>query len=52
MRTTLLMLSAAPLALPLVCDRVLVLRDGALREEFRSPNIDQDTLMAACISGH
>ena len=38
--------------LPLVCDRVLVLRDGALREEFRSPNIDQDTLMAACISGH
>ncbi len=38
--------------LPLVCDRALVLRDGALREEFKSPNIDQDTLMAACITGH
>jgi sugar transport system ATP-binding protein len=38
--------------LPLVCDRVLVLRDGALQEEFRSPNIDQDSLMAACITGH
>ncbi|MBB3593261.1 simple sugar transport system ATP-binding protein [Rhizobium sp. BK529] len=38
--------------LPLVCDRVLVLRDGRLREEFKSPNIDQDALMAACIAGH
>jgi sugar transport system ATP-binding protein len=38
--------------LPLVCDRVLVLRDGALQEEFKSPNIDQDSLMAACITGH
>jgi len=38
--------------LPLVCDRVLVLRDGALQEEFRSPDIDQDSLMAACITGH
>ena len=38
--------------LPLVCDRVLVLRDGALKEEFKSPNIDQDSLMAACITGH
>jgi simple sugar transport system ATP-binding protein len=38
--------------LPLVCDRVLVLRDGALHEEFKSPNIDQDALMAACIAGH
>jgi simple sugar transport system ATP-binding protein len=38
--------------LPLVCDRVLVLRDGALKEEFKSPNIDQDSLMAACIAGH
>lgn len=38
--------------LPLVCDRVLVLRDGAMQEEFKSPNIDQDTLMAACITGH
>lgn len=38
--------------LPLVCDRALVLRDGALHEEFKSPNIDQDALMAACIAGH
>jgi simple sugar transport system ATP-binding protein len=38
--------------LPLVCDRVVVLRDGALRDEFISPNIDQDSLMAACIIGH
>ncbi len=38
--------------LPLVCDRVLVLRDGTLGEEFKSPNIDQDALMAACIAGH
>jgi simple sugar transport system ATP-binding protein len=38
--------------LPLVCDRVLVLRDGTLKEEFKSPKIDQDALMAACIAGH
>ncbi|QFY63147.1 sugar ABC transporter ATP-binding protein (plasmid) [Rhizobium grahamii] len=38
--------------LPLVCDRVLVLRDGSLQEEFKSPNIDQDSVMAACITGH
>lgn len=38
--------------LPLVCDRVLVLRDGTLQDEFISPNIDQDAVMAACISGH
>ncbi|MDM9648621.1 sugar ABC transporter ATP-binding protein [Rhizobium sp. S163] len=38
--------------LPLVCDRVVVLRDGTLCEEFKSPNIDQDALMAACIAGH
>ncbi|MBB6224926.1 sugar ABC transporter ATP-binding protein [Rhizobium leguminosarum] len=38
--------------LPLVCDRVLVLRDGTFQEEFRSPNIDQDALMAACIAAH
>ncbi|MBY3064655.1 sugar ABC transporter ATP-binding protein [Rhizobium laguerreae] len=38
--------------LPLVCDRVLVLREGTLQEEFKSPNIDQDALMAACIAGH
>ncbi|SFB62463.1 simple sugar transport system ATP-binding protein [Rhizobium sp. NFR07] len=38
--------------LPLVCDRVLVLRDGTLQEEFKSPDIDQDSLMAACITGH
>ena len=38
--------------LPLVCDRVLVLRDGTLQDEFKLPHIDQDSLMAACISGH
>ncbi|MXN51555.1 ATP-binding cassette domain-containing protein [Shinella sp. AETb1-6] len=38
--------------LPLVCDRVLVLREGRLMEEFTSPNIDQDAVMAACIAGH
>ena len=38
--------------LPLVCDRVVVLRDGAMQEEFLSPNIDQDAVMAACITGH
>lgn len=38
--------------LPLVCDRALVLRDGKLQEEFHSPHIDQDALMAACITGH
>ncbi|WP_411036551.1 sugar ABC transporter ATP-binding protein [Shinella sp. BYT-45] len=38
--------------LPLVCDRVLVLREGRLLEEFTSPNIDQDAVMAACIAGH
>jgi simple sugar transport system ATP-binding protein len=38
--------------LPLVCDRVLVLREGTLKEEFTSPDIDQDAVMAACIAGH
>ncbi|MEA3537398.1 sugar ABC transporter ATP-binding protein [Rhizobium sp. CC-YZS058] len=38
--------------LPLVCDRVLVLRDGRLTDEFLSPAIDQDAVMAACIAGH
>jgi sugar transport system ATP-binding protein len=38
--------------LPLVCDRVLVLRDGSLQQEFIAPNIDQDAVMAACITGH
>jgi ABC-type sugar transport system ATPase subunit len=38
--------------LPLVCDRVIVLRDGTLKQEFISPNIDQDAVMAACIADH
>ena len=38
--------------LPLVCDRVLVLREGRLAEEFTAPEIDQDAVMAACIAGH
>ena len=38
--------------LPNVCDRVLVLRDGRIAEEFKPPNINADRLMAACIAGH
>ena len=38
--------------LPLVCDRVLVLREGRLAEEFTAPEIDQDAVMAACLTGH
>lgn len=36
--------------LPLVCDRVLVLRDRHVAEEMTAPNIDPDRLMAACIA--
>ena len=36
--------------LPLVCDRVLVLRQRRIAEEMKAPNIDQDRLMAACLS--
>jgi sugar transport system ATP-binding protein len=35
--------------LPLVCDRVLVLRDGRFAAEFAAPNIDTDRLMAASL---
>jgi ABC-type sugar transport system ATPase subunit len=38
--------------LPHVCDRVLVLRDGRIAEEFTPPNINADRLMSACIAGH
>ncbi|HEY4192214.1 MAG TPA: sugar ABC transporter ATP-binding protein [Mesorhizobium sp.] len=36
--------------LPLVCDRVLVLRDRRIAEEIAAPGIDQDRLLAACIA--
>jgi ABC-type sugar transport system ATPase subunit len=36
--------------LPLVCDRVLVLRDRHIAEEMTAPDIDPDRLMAACIA--
>lgn len=36
--------------LPLVCDRVLVLRDQHIAEEMTAPDIDQDRLMAACLA--
>jgi ABC-type sugar transport system ATPase subunit len=36
--------------LPLVCDRVLVLRECRIAEEMKAPDIDQDRLMAACLS--
>jgi ABC-type sugar transport system ATPase subunit len=32
-----------------VCDRVLVLRDGAIAEEHNAPAIDAEQLLAACI---
>ncbi|MFM0500748.1 sugar ABC transporter ATP-binding protein [Paraburkholderia caffeinilytica] len=35
--------------LPLVCDRVLILRDGTIAREFTAPHLDADELMAACI---
>jgi simple sugar transport system ATP-binding protein len=38
--------------LPHVCDRVLVLRDGRIAEEFKPPSINADRLMSACIAGH
>jgi len=36
--------------LPLVCDRVLVLRERHIAEEMVAPDIDQDRLMAACLA--
>lgn len=36
--------------LPLVCDRVLVLRDGRIMDEYKSPDIDAETLLAASIN--
>ncbi|WEX08994.1 sugar ABC transporter ATP-binding protein [Chelativorans sp. AA-79] len=36
--------------LPLVCDRVLVLRDGEMMDEMAAPGIDQDKLLAASLS--
>ncbi len=38
--------------LPNVCDRVLVLREGRIAEEFKPPHINADRLMSACIAGH
>ena len=35
--------------LPLVCDRVLVLKDGEIGFEFKAPNIDVEQLMSASI---
>lgn len=36
--------------LPLVCDRVLVLRDRKIATEMTAPDIDQDRLLAACLT--
>lgn len=36
--------------LPLVCDRVLVLREGRIAEEMRAPGIHQDEIFAACLA--
>lgn len=36
--------------LPLVCDRVLVLRERNIAEELTAPDIDPDRLLAACIA--
>jgi simple sugar transport system ATP-binding protein len=35
--------------LPLVCDRIVVLKEGRLTEEFSAPDIDTDDLMNAVI---
>jgi len=36
--------------LPKVCDRVLVLRDGRIVDEFTAPDIDAEELLASCIA--
>lgn len=36
--------------LPLVCDRVLVLREGRIAEEMQAPDIHQDAIFAACLA--
>ena len=36
--------------LPLVCDRVIVLRDGRIGAEFTAPDIDVEKLLSASIS--
>jgi simple sugar transport system ATP-binding protein len=36
--------------LPLVCDRVLVLRRGQIREEFRAPDINLSDLLTAAMT--
>ncbi|MBE9639794.1 sugar ABC transporter ATP-binding protein [Salipiger mangrovisoli] len=36
--------------LPLVCDRVLVLREGRIAEEMTAPDIHQDAIFAACLA--
>lgn len=38
--------------LPLACDRVLVLRDGRIREEFRAPDITVADVLAASMGAH
>jgi simple sugar transport system ATP-binding protein len=38
--------------LPLACDRVLVLRDGGIREELRAPDIDLTRLLEAAMASH
>ena len=35
--------------LPMVCDRVIVLRDGRIGAEFSAPNINTEKLMSASI---
>ena len=36
--------------LPLVCDRVVVLRDGCIASEFTAPNIGVEQLLSAGIT--
>jgi simple sugar transport system ATP-binding protein len=38
--------------LPLACDRVLVLRDGAIQSEFTAPDIDLTRLLEATMASH
>ncbi|TXN30390.1 sugar ABC transporter ATP-binding protein [Lacisediminihabitans profunda] len=38
--------------LPLACDRVLVLRDGAIQQEFTAPDINLSELLEASMASH
>jgi sugar transport system ATP-binding protein len=47
---SILFVSSEAEELPLVCDRIVVLKEGRLTHEFAAPDIDTDDLMTAIIS--